>query len=54
MRVTLCELCRKRTDYPEAISVLTGIGNFDLCPNCGKSILDFLKKKKLGKSKDQA
>jgi len=49
MHITKCDICKKQLKDRND-SVRAGIGLFrekDLCPDCGKPILNFLKKHKL-------
>jgi hypothetical protein len=48
MHVTLCDICKKRVEYSERVSVAPGgYAHIELCRACAKPVIDFLRKKKL-------
>lgn len=51
MQVTKCDICKKQIkDYTEEISVspLGRMSGFVFCPECGKPVMKFLEKNRLG------
>jgi hypothetical protein len=57
MRITKCDICKKPVNKKEGevnISVGGFLGGyFDICGNCAKPVLKFLKTKKLIKKDDK-
>lgn len=45
-----CDLCKKKVDLDNSVKVgVHWFANIELCHDCGKTIISFLKKKKLYK-----
>ena len=54
MKITKCDICKKKIDKSIYISVGGFLGNsFEVCEKCGKPVLKLLKDKKLIKSENK-
>ena len=47
MRINKCDICEKETQINEAIDIRTGYHHHELCKDCAKPVLAFLRKSKL-------
>lgn len=54
MRITKCDICYKKVSWEDEVSIgyHTIMPQIVVCTDCGKPVLAFLKKHKLGEKKD--
>lgn len=53
MRINKCDICKKEIKYIESIDVRFEYNNYELCYDCNKPVLNFLKKNKLVKKNEE-